>query len=79
MISHIVHNAPLGKSHHSVLLFTLPVYKEPTPFKSRYTFEKGDYSRMSELLKRVDLDSLLNDLDCEEAWEALSEKNQGSY
>ena len=62
MIGHIVHSAPLGKSHHSVLLFTLQVYKEPTPFKLRYFFFKGDYSRMSELLKRVDLESLLNDL-----------------
>ena len=40
MVSHMVHSVPLGKSHHSVLLFTLHVYKEPAPFKSRYIFEK---------------------------------------
>ena len=74
MVSHMVHSAPLGKSHHSVLLFTLHVYKEPAPFKSRYIFEKGDYSSMSELLRKIDWDSLLNNLNCEDAWEVMSEK-----
>ena len=29
---------------------------------------------MSERLRKVDWDSLLSDLNCEEAWEAMSEK-----
>ena len=52
MISGINLDSPLGKSNHSVIMFTFNFYVigSGAP-KTRYKYDKGDYVNMNEFLK----------------------------
>lgn len=76
MVSRLDHKAPIGKSHHSVLTFTLNCYKEVAPFKPRFLYEKADYPNMARFLREIEWSSLLDELSCEEAWDVLCVKIQ---
>jgi hypothetical protein len=76
MIDDVDYSAPIGKSHHSVLTFTLKCSKENPPFKPRPLFEKGDYTNMARELGGIDWKNLLEEKSCEDAWECLHNRIQ---
>ena len=53
MVSDIEYSSLLGKSDHCVLKFSFNCYCNPGQnFKTRYMYEKGDYSNMKDYLNR---------------------------
>ena len=76
MIDQLEHSAPIGKSHHSVLIFNLNCYKPPPEFKPRYLYERADIMLMSETIEKFEWEQDLCDLICEEAWTIFCERYQ---
>ena len=74
MIQKITHEAPLGKSHHQMLHFSLLCYTD-TPTRNtqeRYNFNKGDYDLLSEKVRNCNLEENIQTLNIMEAWDKLS-------
>ena len=74
MISKIAHNAPLGKSHHSALTFSLECYKQKTKFIPSYIYKKANFNEMRTTLKTTNWVEKLDASTCEEAWKIFSDK-----
>ena len=74
MISDINLDSPLGKSDHSVIMFTFNSYVSGSGApKTRYKYDKGDYVNMSEFLK-IDWDGFLGQKDIDSQWSLFREK-----
>ena len=54
MIENLVYEAPLGKSHHAVLHFTFICQLPSAPPSIKVQYEKGNYTKLNEVLSRVD-------------------------
>ena len=50
MVSEVKHQAPLCKSDHSILSFTIDCYFEPPKPQTKFSFDKGDYAALSTFL-----------------------------
>ena len=50
-VSNVKYMSPLGKSDHSVLLFTFNCYFDSKPTTSQFLYEKGDFTAMRQLLE----------------------------
>lgn len=75
MIDEIQYNEPIGKSHHLTLEWTLKCYVVPTVTKIlKFSYEKGNYSGMREILGAENWDELLTDRTVDEQWSIISEK-----
>ena len=74
MISKVEHNAPLGKSHHSILTFSVECYKQKTKFIPTYMYNKADFEGMRASLQEIDWQEAMRDSSCEEAWQTFSVK-----
>ena len=59
LVNNVDHFPPFGKSHHSVICFSLDIEPPPiTPSSTlKYLVDKGDYASMSKSLERTDWDS----------------------
>ena len=65
MVDKLEFNAPLGKSDHSVLTFDFVAETPPQAPKVQVLFDKGDYTKISEMLEKV-------------KWEGELEKYEGN-
>ena len=60
MISDLVHEAPLGASHHTSLLFRVNVYSEYKGGKGKtYKYNKGDYDALRSFTANHDWEEIL--------------------
>ena len=50
-VSDITHRAPIGKSDHDVILFNFHCYLDYSQPRDKFTFAKGDYDAMREVLR----------------------------
>ena len=70
MISDISYEAPLGKSHHTCIYFSLNCYSEaPKKQVKKFLFDKGDYDKLRESVAHYDWEEDLTGKTCEESWE----------
>ena len=79
IVSEIVHHAPLGKSDHQILTFTLDCYVEPPKPQLKYCYGKGNYVDMASFFGAADWES---EGTVSQRWETLSNtilKAQNQY
>ena len=61
MITKLNHQAPLGKSDHTVLISTYKCYFEPSKVNAkRYLYNKGEYAKMRAHLNSINWEELFN-------------------
>lgn len=72
MITEVLNNAPIGKSHHSVLSFVFKCYgpRENTQ-QPRLIYDRGDYEAVRVDLGGVDWETILKDKNTEETWQII--------
>ena len=69
MINDIDYSAPVGKSHHSTLLFQFKCYKpSETSNIPGYTYDKGDYDTIREKLSEINWDKELEGKNTQDSW-----------
>ena len=74
MIQDIHLNAPLGKSHHSVINFLFRCFRpEVLADKPRFLYNKGQYNLIREELGYINWEETLKNKDTEESWSAIKE------
>ncbi len=77
MVNGIDYLPPLGKSHHSGLLFNYFCYNEPTKEvkiqEKIYKYHAGRYSEMKEEMNQHDWTAILQDKNADESWNLLNE------
>lgn len=76
MIQEIHHEAPVGKSHHSVLSFLFRCYKiADAPVSTRPVYDKGDYEKIRSDLRNINWTKTLRvrDKGTEETWTTIKE------
>ena len=72
MVEDLTYHSPLGKSHHSVLQFTLKCYyNAKLSSRETYQYEKGNYQGLRNHLGSLDWDKCLENKSTEECWETL--------
>ena len=70
MYTQIVHQPPLGKSHHSAICFNIDV-ETPTFKPSReikYCMDKGDFDGMRKYMQGIEWGEVLKDEDSVDVW-----------
>ena len=71
MVSNLDIQAPVGKSHHNVLLFDLQCYVTHAPsIRKSYNFKRGDFNRLRQLMGSHDF-SEMERLPIDEAWKVF--------
>ena len=72
MITGLRHEAPIGASHHSSLIFKFQCYSEDNKRKvNSYRYNLGDYDELRKLLLSHNWGHLLEGKNCVESWELL--------
>ncbi len=74
MVNTITHLPPLGKSHHSGLLFDYKCYWTPSRSVNKkvvYKYYAGNYNGMREFIMERDVIMKIRDKSAEEAWQIL--------
>ena len=76
MIENLVYEAPLGKSDHAVLHFTFICQLPSAPPSIKVQYEKGNYTKLNEVLSRVDWISEFSKYpnDVEKQWSYFKDK-----
>ena len=76
MIENLVYEAPLGKSDHAVLHFTFICQLPSAPPSIKVQYEKGNYTKLNEVLSRVDWISEFSKYpnDVEKQWSFFKDK-----
>ena len=75
MINDLRLTAPLGKSHHSGILFKFTGYTEQNINSIRKPlFHKGDYEGFGQYLRSFDWTTDFNDKPCNDRWQIFSER-----
>jgi exonuclease III len=68
------HEAPLGKSHHQSLFFSIKCYAEKTLRKrERLNFAKGDYDKLREAVNAVNISDSIRDMNVADSWSFLKD------
>lgn len=75
MVENLIHEAPLGKSHHQVLRFDFLAYTANSSEveDERFIFAKGDYDKLRNKIKNKKLAENMKEKDILEAWSCLKE------
>jgi hypothetical protein len=74
MLGELRHEAPLGKSNHKSLLFSLKFCTKKTPRKrERLNFVKGDYDKLHEAVNAVNISKCIKDTNVTESWSLLKD------
>ena len=68
LVQTIQHEAPLGKSDHTVLIVELDIPSQSTALTDKHNFYKGDYSKMKANLQQVDWKDLTENKSVDAAW-----------
>ena len=69
MIEQLKVEPPLGKSHHSTLVYTLRTYAEiDNKIYTSIQYDKGNYAKFRDKMTAYDWENDLEPLSCEEAW-----------
>ena len=72
MVDSILHESPLGKSDHSVLVIKFICYAELVNIKRmKYYYDRGDYEGMRSKCKSINCDEVLSGDTIDEQWESL--------
>jgi hypothetical protein len=72
LVDNIEYEAPIGKSHHSVLRFDINCQNDNSiPPRETYLYNKGDYHSIKNHLSTVDWDHELGNKTTEECWQSL--------
>ena len=72
MVDSILHESPLGKSDHSVLVIKFICYAELVNIKRmKYYYDRGDYEGMRSKCKSIKWDEVLSGDTIDEQWESL--------
>ncbi|RUS84500.1 hypothetical protein EGW08_007739 [Elysia chlorotica] len=74
MIDEISRETPLGKSHHSTLVFQMNTYVKKVRQKPRYVYARADWNKIRNDLKEITWQTALDGLTCEEAWDVIKKK-----
>ena len=56
MVTNLEYLAPLGRSDHTILKFTLTCYAEEEAPKIRVSYDRGDYTKFNEKMINIDWD-----------------------
>jgi hypothetical protein len=74
MIDNIQHEAPLGKSHHQTLCFTLNCYAvKQVPKRERLNFSKGDYDKLRATVEAANISDRIKDMNVADSWSLLKD------
>jgi len=69
LVSDLLYNELVGKSHHSTLTWTTTCYLQRAVTRTvKHCYNKGDFDSMRMLLSAIDWDTKLNELTLEEMW-----------
>lgn len=68
MVDEIFYEQPLGKSHHSTLVFDLNCYVDKTKGQSRFIFEKANMAGIKKHLGSVKWHISEDSVSCDDAW-----------
>jgi hypothetical protein len=72
MLDDLEYNAPIGKSHHSVLTFTFQCYISPNLVtREFYQYHKGNYDGLRAHLGSMDWETKLQNKSTEETWTTI--------
>ena len=71
----ITHHPPLGKSHHSVLTFNVPInaISKPKSSASKFLMNKGNYEEIKLFLENTEWDAVFNGPNVEDWWKKFYE------
>lgn len=80
MIKDLTHCAPIGKSHHSLLVFQYVCYAKKSNVikEERFSFSKGDYDGMRAWIKSRNIMSKTMGLNTQDSWDILSHEVQSA-
>ena len=69
-VSNIMYYPPIGKSHHSVITFEMPIFSsEQNKLKGKYyLMDRGEYGKMKDELNAIDWASSFKNKSVDEAW-----------
>jgi hypothetical protein len=74
MIDELRHEAPLGKSHHQSLFFSIKCCAEKTLRKrERLNFAKGDYDKLREAVNAANISDCIKDMNVADSWSFLKD------
>ena len=74
MLDELRHEAPLGKSHHQSLLFSIKCCAEKTLRKrERLNFAKGDYDKLREAVDAANISDCIKDMNVADSWSFLKD------
>ena len=74
MVDSILHESPLGKSDHCVLIITFICYAELVNTKRmKYYYDKGDYEAMRRKCNSINWDEVLSGDSIDEQWKGLKD------
>ena len=74
MVDSILHESPLGKSDHCVLIITFICYAELVNTKRmKYYYDKGDYEAMRRKCNSINWDEVLSGDTIDEQWKGLKD------
>ena len=74
MLDELRHEAPLVKSHHQSLFFSIKCCTEKTPRKrERLNFAKGDYDKLREAVNAANILNCIKDMNVAESWSFLKD------
>lgn len=75
MINGIQYEEPIGKSHHTTLVWNMECYIEQTSTRvKKYLYDKADYESIRAEFAKVDWDEALKDKSTQEMWTTISSK-----
>jgi hypothetical protein len=74
MTDELRHEAPLGKSHHQSLLFSIKCCADKTLRKrERLNFAKGDYDKLREAVNAANISDGIQDMNVADSWSFLKD------
>ena len=73
MVNNIVHDAPLGKSHHQVLKFEnrTSVQSKERSQDTRLIYSRADFDGWREYIRKLNMSDRLQDMDVMEGWKSF--------
>lgn len=76
MVGELRHEAPLGKSHHQLLIFNYICYASipQNQEKTKYLIYKGDYARMNKIISEIDWPNKLLHMNIDQMWATIEDE-----
>ena len=74
MIQNLCQSAPVGKSHHQVLLFDFVCYAQLSYEDDntvKYNYSKADFGKMRQIINDFDLTNMIQGMSAQDAWNSV--------